>query len=320
MPYVQLDDQIAQHPKVLRAGAEAAWLWACAIAYCNRQLTDGYVPTEALATMGAFRTPVRKLATTLVSVGLFDQVDAGYRIHDYLAQNPDRSTVLQRRALAADRKARQRDRVVRGRGGHAGVTAGHPRDGHEDTSVTVASSRGRVPTPTPTPTDNDRAEPRGESSPSLAAVDLHGWRIAALELVELWRQHGPGPDVPDVDAMTSDSRKRLREGLALRALDAWEALFRRVSRSDYLAGRGEYPAISLWKTLQWADRIEAGEFDPRPKVVSSEPVLPQDRVVTPAELDAIRDGQRLAAEERAQRDARGETSAFQQFRQTVGKS
>ena len=91
---------------MLRAGAEAAWLWACAIAYCNRQLTDGIVPAEALGTMGSFKTPVRRLADALVHVGLFDQATDGYIVHDYLRHNPDRVTVQQRKRDAADRSYR----------------------------------------------------------------------------------------------------------------------------------------------------------------------------------------------------------------------
>ena len=138
MAFVKLDDQIAHHPKVLRAGAEAAWLWACAIAYCNRQLTDGYVPAAALATMGAFRTSPKRLAAVLVSVELFEVDGDGYRVHDYLSHNPDRVTVQQRMRDASDRKSRSRARVS--------------RMSQCDTNETAASSRAHVPTPTPTPT------------------------------------------------------------------------------------------------------------------------------------------------------------------------
>lgn len=165
MAYVQLDDQIAQHPKVLRAGAEAAWLWACAIAYCNRQLTDGHIPAAALGTFGTFKTPVRKLAAVLIEVGLFDQVGPDYLVHDYLRHNPDRATVHTRMKAATDRKATyrarrsQRDNAITGRAGDAGVPVGHQRD----TGGTGASSRATrtdsTPTPTPCVSSRDVEEP-----------------------------------------------------------------------------------------------------------------------------------------------------------------
>jgi hypothetical protein len=142
MAYVKLDDQIAHHPKVLRAGAEAAWLWAVSIAYCNRQLTDGHVPAAALSTMGSFRTPPRKLAAALVAVGLFEIDGDGYQVHDYLSHNPDKATVQQRMRDAAQRTAASRERR-----GHAPVTPASQRD----ITVTGASSRGTRTSSTPTP-------------------------------------------------------------------------------------------------------------------------------------------------------------------------
>jgi hypothetical protein len=155
MAYVRLDDQIASHPKVLRAGAEAAWLWACAIAYCNRQLTDGHVPAAALPTMGTFRTAPKKLADALVTVGLFEADTDGYRVHDYLQHNPDKATVQQRMREASQRKA-----ASRGRRGHADVPSMSQRDTHE-TGVTphAGATRGSrtnsPPPPTPEPTASE---------------------------------------------------------------------------------------------------------------------------------------------------------------------
>lgn len=80
MSFVLLDDQIASHPKVLRAGAEAAWLWAVSIAYCSRQLTDGHVPADALSTLGKFKTPPVKLAARLVDAELFEVDGDGFRV------------------------------------------------------------------------------------------------------------------------------------------------------------------------------------------------------------------------------------------------
>jgi hypothetical protein len=159
MAYVKLDDQIAHHPKVLRAGAEAAWLWAVSIAYCNRQLTDGHVPAAALSTMGAFRTPTRKLAATLVSVGLFEVDGDGYQVHDYLSHNPDKATVQQRMRDAAQRTA-----ASRARHGHAAVTPMSQRD----IAVTGVSSRA-----TRTDSDSDSI-PHLTTAPKSGAVDALG--------------------------------------------------------------------------------------------------------------------------------------------------
>lgn len=118
MPYVQLDDQIANHPKILKAGPEAAWLWACAIAYCQNHLTDGYVTSEVLHTMPGFKTGrQRQLAERLLEAikpggthGLLERRGEDYAVHDYLDRNPSKEVVLERRRKAAERKARERDK------------------------------------------------------------------------------------------------------------------------------------------------------------------------------------------------------------------
>jgi len=119
MPWVQLDDQIANHPKILKAGPEAAWMWACAIAYCQNHLTDGYVPADALRSLGPYKNP-RAVAERCVEArvrqdgqGLFERRGEDYAVHDYLDDNPSKAVVLERRRKAAARKAKERDRKDR---------------------------------------------------------------------------------------------------------------------------------------------------------------------------------------------------------------
>jgi hypothetical protein len=141
MPFIQLDDQITEHPKILQAGAVAAWVWTSAIAYCQRQLTDGFVPAAAVPRLAQEATP--KVLARLVSLHLLDRVDGGFLVHDYLDHNPSRVTVLRRRAEAAQRKERSR-----------GIRDGRVT-GRVTPTVTDESSRARIPTPTPTPTTTD---------------------------------------------------------------------------------------------------------------------------------------------------------------------
>ena len=118
-PFVQLDDQIANHPKILKAGPEAAWLWACAIAYCQNHLTDGYVTAEVMHTMPGFHHGrQQRLAERLVQAvkpggqhGLLERHGDDYLVHDYLDHNPSCAEVTERRRKAAERKARERDKT-----------------------------------------------------------------------------------------------------------------------------------------------------------------------------------------------------------------
>ena len=44
MSWVKIDDHFSDHPKVVQAGPEAAWLYICGLCYCAKYLTDGFIP------------------------------------------------------------------------------------------------------------------------------------------------------------------------------------------------------------------------------------------------------------------------------------
>lgn len=114
MTWVKLDDLFPDHPKVRRAGPSAAWLYVAGLCYCLRYLTDGVVPNEALPGLGQYGTlRARHLAGVLVSVGLWEQRDGGYYIHDFLEYQPSKEKVegqreAKRRAGQAGGQARAR--------------------------------------------------------------------------------------------------------------------------------------------------------------------------------------------------------------------
>ena len=86
MAWVKIDDGIAQHPKVIRAGPLGLALVLAAICYANRYLTDGFIPKESVPLLLNFNGSVAPdiLASKLVALELWEQAEGGYRIHDYL--------------------------------------------------------------------------------------------------------------------------------------------------------------------------------------------------------------------------------------------
>ena len=97
--WVRIDDDFANHPKVLRVAPLARWLHVVALCYCARQLTDGFVPAEAVSTLfnwspAPTRTKRAALVDALVNANLWERVEDGYRIHDFLEYNPSREKVL----------------------------------------------------------------------------------------------------------------------------------------------------------------------------------------------------------------------------------
>lgn len=51
---MRLDDRISENPKLDAVGPIGSWLHVCAIAYCNRHLTDGVFPQRIVQRLGAF--------------------------------------------------------------------------------------------------------------------------------------------------------------------------------------------------------------------------------------------------------------------------
>lgn len=108
-----MDDGYASHPKVIALGEWEPFgvsLNDAALCWSSRHSTDGLVPDAVVPTLRSWsrgallKRNVRALdvAEQLVAVGLWERVDGGYRIHDYLDYNPSREKV--ERIRAANRK------------------------------------------------------------------------------------------------------------------------------------------------------------------------------------------------------------------------
>lgn len=135
MTWAYFDDGAPKHPKAIRAGNEAWGLWAAAVMYCNRWLTDGVVTIEAL-TNDCLPVPIpkaraKKLAEKLCEakqrpdgVGLLTlNEDGTYQVHDFLDWNKSKAEVEAKRA--ADR-ARKKGGASGGSGGTGGGDAPPP--------------------------------------------------------------------------------------------------------------------------------------------------------------------------------------------------
>lgn len=109
MSWVKLDDQFPEHPKVLKAGPPAAWLYVCGLAYSSRQLTDGFIPEQAVGRLVDGKQ-AKALAMKLVEVGLWEAVDGGFNIHDYHDFQPSSDQVRRNRASNAARQESLRAR------------------------------------------------------------------------------------------------------------------------------------------------------------------------------------------------------------------
>ncbi len=111
MAWIKLDDQIAQHPKFLKAGV-SAWFFVACVGFSQRYLTDGFVPDEAIGSLVAGIPKPKCHMNKLVRCRLLERVKGGYQVHDYLQHNASAEVVKRKRE--ADRVRKESERNPRG--------------------------------------------------------------------------------------------------------------------------------------------------------------------------------------------------------------
>ncbi|MGH3094586.1 MAG: hypothetical protein ACRDMV_01130 [Streptosporangiales bacterium] len=123
MSWVRIDDSFYDHPKFAMLNALGITAWLTGLAYCNRNLTNGFVPAGAARRLfdceglgvytgtftGEDAEPIHGVEQ-LVEVGLWHEVNGGYQVHDYLEYQPSREQVLAEREKTAERVRRHRGR------------------------------------------------------------------------------------------------------------------------------------------------------------------------------------------------------------------
>lgn len=135
MAWVRIDDGFVEHPKIARVGMIGAWLQLQALCYCNRNLTDGFVPTaiaESFLARGTIRLEESGVQWTvgehsgmqgldladvawpakMVEARIWEEVPGGYQVHDFSQYQPTRDRVLAERARWKARQGTHRSRGV----------------------------------------------------------------------------------------------------------------------------------------------------------------------------------------------------------------
>lgn len=140
MAWVRIDDTVPHHRKHLKAGPAASWLWVCCIAYAQRHLTDGFVPTEAVPMLGVVKGAER-LMDALVSVGLMEATDGGFQVHDYHDLNDSKEEAIEKQQARHDAKVRA------GRAG--GIERAKRRKQTDEANSQAEEASGKQPASTP---------------------------------------------------------------------------------------------------------------------------------------------------------------------------
>ena len=104
MAWVLLDDNFPNHPKAIAAGRLARDLFVCGLCYCRKYHTDGFIPKNAIASLGCGPNPRRDMES-LVTVALWEVVDGGYQVHGYQQMYDDVDT----KANQEEKRERRRE-------------------------------------------------------------------------------------------------------------------------------------------------------------------------------------------------------------------
>jgi hypothetical protein len=148
MGWFKTDDQLAFHAKVVAAGNSAMGLWIRAGSWSSAQLTDGFIPTHmANAMANAMANPCDQDA--LVDAGLWDEVDGGFRFHDWSEFQPS----------AEEERAKRKARSLAGKKGAAARWDGKPHSkSHGKSDATAMANECDSDAPTrPDPTEEAKA-------------------------------------------------------------------------------------------------------------------------------------------------------------------
>lgn len=110
MSWVRTSDDAPDHPKLIGLTDAAYALWHRALSYCNRQLTDGFVPAGAVPALSRSTKP-GDAAKELVTAKLWEVAEGGFQVHDFLDYQPSKAKVEKEKREKSEAKQRA---------GHAG--------------------------------------------------------------------------------------------------------------------------------------------------------------------------------------------------------
>ena len=154
MSWVRMDDRFPEHPKAIKVGALGRDLYVSGLCYSGRNLTDGFIPADAVRRLSELRN-VNEIASRLVEVVLWEVVDGGFQVHDYLDYNPSAQEVRSKRKADTKRKGKS----ARSPRGIPVEPAGNPGGIQEDSVGNPSLAPAYLPYPNPNPYPLDASPP-----------------------------------------------------------------------------------------------------------------------------------------------------------------
>lgn len=197
MAWVKIDDHFDEHPKLAAVGPIGWGVWLAGLAYCNRNLTDGFIPRPVAESIGGKwrvyvptedgREQVWRInrssgmvgqdmdtewaISLLVQVGLWEEVEGGYRVHDYSDYQPSKDEVLALRRVRAEAGSKGGRASAQAKQAKSKAKAKQPPSKPSSKTSSKPSSKNAakvnpVPDPVPDPDPVPEPEPQGALPPN----------------------------------------------------------------------------------------------------------------------------------------------------------
>ena len=192
MAWVYLDENFPDHPKVVAAGDEAAWLFVTGLAWCKRQGAEGRIPVGIVPRLTGLPDPA-ELAGRLVDAGLWHlEGDSCYVVNDWGDWNrsqESRSEAGRKAAKARWEKKRQTDasRNANASESHSDPHSDPHSESHDLGNATASETHMRndaqsPPLPSHTDTPARQLTPPGPDAP--AGAEDRRIAVAAARLAQ----------------------------------------------------------------------------------------------------------------------------------------
>lgn len=198
MSWAKLDDGFFRHPKARAAGKDGRALFVAGLCWAASHLTDGFIAETDLGLIAA-EAEVRPAPTArrLVEVGLWEPVDGGWAIHDYLDYNPSAEAVREKRRKRAEagRKGGLKSRPPRSK-------KQAPSEANPEANASANGKRNGTPSPYPSSENKSSSNSRRGGTPDDEGTSSQlnptiGAAVAVLARHDL-DQRQTAPDQPPV--------------------------------------------------------------------------------------------------------------------------
>ncbi len=196
MAWLRVDDGMTEHRKVLGLPRKDRWTWLELLAYVARQNNGGHVP-DGVCDVLRWVTPT--FLKTCSNLGLLDENETGYAVHDWDDYNPKDPTKTERQARW---RAKKRESVDGDVDADVDGAVDAPRDVDVDPPAR-AGARGPSPTPPQELSTATAALHNGAAADQIERLRAAGWTPRQIDSA-LQVEHGLTLAIAHLDHAEAD--------------------------------------------------------------------------------------------------------------------